>query len=831
MLSRGKARMTSVAVKIFTDREEPQASFQRALAMLEDGTSPFHVLMYYGVGGIGKTSLLRHLLKKPTEKGLLTVFVNLEASAFSSVPDVLLEIRRALLGEYPLFEYALVRHLARQGRKVDEIVKKGIPGDSLLFDLIELGSSVAEVVAPARLLWRLFEKGHERIRRLLPTLKTEFEKIDLLDDEVLEGMLPAYLGNELGEYLRRSGTQLVMFLDSHEASAWRSAYRNTKQMDDDWLTEFIGAAEIGLYVIAGRERLKWEDRESEWGSYLEQHILGSLSDCDADDFLQGIPVIEADVRAAIIESASGVPLYLDLCAETYLLRKAAGAQVSAGDFRGHSEEVITRFLAHLDPNWASALRVMAILQLFDRDLFVDICRKFNINISLMQFENFCGSSYISEIQRGKGLYKAHDIVRDYILNNIEEQFPSQHLVSCLLAQLQVSDLHGDITRAAWIFAELCAAGQRFDLALTSEEWRMLLQSGITIIDGGRWLDIDRSVPSLQDAAVHERYVSIKEAVIAYMRAYCARKEGRLKDARGFYETATKHVGEFAEMAPLLRYHSAHVTHLLGDFSGAMSEYNVVSRQNGASEAERLARFLAIRQIADVEMIRGKFQTALARFQSMRDAYDDPLWQAEVARFQGHAWRFNAQFSKAQAEYERAEKLAQECAADAMLGKACTNLAEALCWKRPGVALEFAERAIELNRAVQAPIEIGKAFAAKSLGLSFLGRYEEALEAAAEAENIQDRSGYVNGTLYAMQAQGVAHHFMGESEIVKRLCTQMRDVSNRVGVYGFLRLPLLLTIDETTARSEYQEYEWIDRELTIEKFRSLLLRADSHGAPD
>ena len=68
-LSKGKARIMTKAVKKFTDREEPKISFMNAFNGLLNGTRPFSILMYYGVGGIGKTSLLRHLQQNlPIEK-------------------------------------------------------------------------------------------------------------------------------------------------------------------------------------------------------------------------------------------------------------------------------------------------------------------------------------------------------------------------------------------------------------------------------------------------------------------------------------------------------------------------------------------------------------------------------------------------------------------------------------------------------------------------------------------------------------------------------------------------------------------------------------------
>ena len=53
------------ANKIFTDREEPRSAFWKVYESFRHKISSeddIHVLTYYGIGGIGKTSLLKRSL-------------------------------------------------------------------------------------------------------------------------------------------------------------------------------------------------------------------------------------------------------------------------------------------------------------------------------------------------------------------------------------------------------------------------------------------------------------------------------------------------------------------------------------------------------------------------------------------------------------------------------------------------------------------------------------------------------------------------------------------------------------------------------------------------
>jgi len=54
------------AQRQFTDREEPQESFVKSLS--EANGRDYSILTYYGVGGIGKSSLIRHLVAEYLDK-------------------------------------------------------------------------------------------------------------------------------------------------------------------------------------------------------------------------------------------------------------------------------------------------------------------------------------------------------------------------------------------------------------------------------------------------------------------------------------------------------------------------------------------------------------------------------------------------------------------------------------------------------------------------------------------------------------------------------------------------------------------------------------------
>ena len=141
-LSKLKALHKMQAVRKFTDREAARDSFFRAFDNYMAGNTPLLVLMYYGVGGIGKTTLLKHIKgeverkTKETRQGLTLVDINLESAQFDSPATCLFAIYNQLKMSCPAFEYALARLWSLQGWSIQDIKRQLINQDSLLFDLV-----------------------------------------------------------------------------------------------------------------------------------------------------------------------------------------------------------------------------------------------------------------------------------------------------------------------------------------------------------------------------------------------------------------------------------------------------------------------------------------------------------------------------------------------------------------------------------------------------------------------------------------------------------------------------------------------------------------------
>lgn len=784
-LSSLKTKNKLKATKKFTDRDAPREVFNNSLADYIDGEPSLKVLVYYGVGGIGKTSLLNHLKKecsKLCEHELDVVFVNLESSVLDSPASCLYAIYNQLSFSCPAFEFALAKLWAIQGRTIEDIKKQRVKQDSMLYDVLSSASDIAEVFAPVKLVNRLIDKGSDLVNKWWKKDKFLIEDIENMDEHELEENLPYFLAHNV-ETAVENGKKLIFFFDSHETVIKRDNFRNTKQAGDKWLRDFIGSTECGLYIIAGREYLKWGDEDKDWNSYIEQHILGELSNEDAEYFLKHIPIDDTKIRSAIIATSQGVPLYLDLCASIYFMQKQKG-DVLPDDFSIAQTDVVKRFLSHLDSNEQETLKVCALLEQYDQELVAELTKELNISFPTTKFKDFTENSYSVELNHLIGSFKIHDIVTNFIKENTNQHVYYEVTVALLkycwnLYNQQKSD------RLCWIYPQLIVLTLKVNTSKNKEFSDRLLTIGLYLIDVGFWKSLSDKLDSYnkEDKAgtwLHE---------LLFIKALCLRKNGKLKEAYETYEETLARVSKNVEWLPLLEFHAAHNSHLMGRYCQALNKYESLTTISQSNPYSAQVLLLARRQASDIYMLHGRFVDALSLFSELSQHETDEHWLAEINRFKGHVYRFNFHLRDAIKQYKVALDRAERLGSDAMRAKVLTNLTEAYCWIEPSVAIEYGEKAIELNRLVNAPIEVGKALAATSIAMTLFGKSrQDAANYALQAEKIQKKAGYKSGVLFALQAYAIHLIKNGELEDSRQVVQTMLSLSMSINsVYRYISL--------------------------------------------
>jgi tetratricopeptide (TPR) repeat protein len=367
------------ALKYFTNREGAIEAFERYLNA-PAGTD-LRVLTFYGVGGIGKTTLINKLCDNLRQAKIPHARFDLQTvrDPTQAYREALLQMRCNLESQFsisfPRFDLCLAVILAREGGEPPPLVRI----NPILQDAFRFITSIFQ--APREGLGGLIDASIRRFPTLEAYVRKVFNTEDVIhlrnlalrDDQKLYEELIRRFAQDLKENLPpRAGKACrgVLFLDTYEA-LWSGREIHTAQarLLDEWvrhLAEYCLGSGV-LLVISGRDRLMWDEDNPDWRGWLDQHLLGGLSARDAQAFLSkcgvGAPPDEptTPLQQAIIECCdtepgpvvSCHPLYLALCAEIVLnTRQNEGVDPKPDVFRGIpsqqvASELATRFLRSL----------------------------------------------------------------------------------------------------------------------------------------------------------------------------------------------------------------------------------------------------------------------------------------------------------------------------------------------------------------------------------------------------------------------------------------------------------------------------------------------------
>jgi tetratricopeptide (TPR) repeat protein len=416
----------------FTDREEFIEVFEQAASELP--SKEYEVLVYYGLGGIGKTSLRIELCRLLEEKHPQTMWavIDFHNSTYRNVETALFRLRQELkqtyVVQFPSFELASAifwqkshpqtafRHDPTQ---FEVLLEEG----TLFANLVSIAGEVP-IVSLVPKLSKLISKA-DRLFREWWTKRGHQELNDLQGMEPAEiaEWLPAFWAADLKDYLEREGRPAVLFMDTYEA-LWEGEGRRAEGRfftQDAFVRELVSQLPEVLWVITGRERLRWEELDDDWRNYQHQHLVGGLAEEDARRFLASCGITEEALQKVIVEGSKGVPLYLDLAVDTYLQIKATQQRdPSPSDFQGTPQDALDRFLYYLDRSETETLKVLSVARFWDHELFESLIDEFNTGYSATALPELRRFSFVQEEQI-PGTWTIHPLMREALQEDLDAE--------------------------------------------------------------------------------------------------------------------------------------------------------------------------------------------------------------------------------------------------------------------------------------------------------------------------------------------------------------------------------------------------------------------------
>lgn len=413
------------AQRIFTDREEPRAAFwslhERLESELRTRALDIHVLSYYGFGGIGKTSLSEKLLKEIQERDAGDAAYYDFKNSGTDAETALSALRASLEDQgfrFPLFDAALFFTKVKLGQSA------GQDDPTTTRSLLKRHPMVAQAVEVLGLVVpgletavKLADKVDEKVRGLIEKRRKELRSIAAAEPRELKSRLPEYFGRDLDENIKTRGRPLTIFFDTYEKLVDPRSENADYESADLWIR---GTAPRGggvivnapgvLWVILGREKLCWEEKDPDWKNYLESHNLGRLSQADAMGFLQDSGMADEALRQRIYTLTDGWPLYLDLCMDIYDTLLEEGRAPALEDFGSSQNDLAERLWTSMTASQRDCVTRLACLAHWSDDLAGQVVA------DRLVYSKVKRMSFVSEAD---GVYCMHSEVCGVLENSCE----------------------------------------------------------------------------------------------------------------------------------------------------------------------------------------------------------------------------------------------------------------------------------------------------------------------------------------------------------------------------------------------------------------------------
>ena len=415
---------TIKATRIFTDREEPRKAFWNRYNTVKNELNTdadVHVLNYYGVGGIGKSSLLKKIKEEMDEKLDAPKYISIDFKSEIDPQTVLIRMRTQLNDKYAFtfdeFDIGLFNYAQKCGEQADMAKIQSLSEKS---DVLNLLLAAADFVPGASVVSKIFSAVDQvtalaRNKAHLKKYEDLIKKLSYMERDQIYAMLPELFSNDINRNLENATEPLVIFIDTYELLVNELSTIGDPLMADKWLRDENGPVQNiskVLWVIAGREKLKWEKFDSDWSSSVESHILGDLSEKDSTQFLQAAGINDIGLCKEIYKLTKGTPVYLDLCVAQFENIQSKGEIPHISMFGKNNTDIIERFVRYMDKDQKQLVYLISCLKKWDDELFRDITEKTNLRPNLIDYDKLKDYSFVTASD--DGYYIIHQTVGDVL---------------------------------------------------------------------------------------------------------------------------------------------------------------------------------------------------------------------------------------------------------------------------------------------------------------------------------------------------------------------------------------------------------------------------------
>ncbi|RPI19862.1 MAG: tetratricopeptide repeat protein [Ignavibacteriae bacterium] len=495
----------------FTDREFYKEQFRVAF---ENNQNDIHnLLVYYGVGGIGKSALRKEIQKIISEEFKSVIFqsIDFDLSVYRQEETALYYLRKNFKDSakisFPTFDiaYAVYWQKIHPNTPLTKESLSLLEDSSIVMSLISTLGQIPlvglipgitkTIIKSTKKLQEWWTKRGQKDLYNLPQLEAK----DILV------RLPMFFASDLKEHIRENNSRCVILFDTYEALWENVKSESSFFLFDEWIRELVSELPEPLWIFFGRERLRWSELDMEWEQYIKQHLIGGLTETDSKQLLCSYNIINENIQNIIAKASEGVPYYLDLAVDQYnQIKNNLKKEPEESDFAVTQNDVLSRFLKYLDKNEIETLKVLSVARKWNAEIFALLIDRFQTGYPVTALNELARFSFI-QFNEQKNSYRINTLMAEGLKTKMEDQIKTQ-IHKCLFKYykeiLEKLDTKNITAEASSALNEAFYHGKRVFGIAEFTEWFYKIFHNFS--EAGKWRELTPLMEDLSEIIFQQK---------------------------------------------------------------------------------------------------------------------------------------------------------------------------------------------------------------------------------------------------------------------------------------------------------------------------------------
>lgn len=436
--------------EVFVDREEQRQQFWNIFEELCERKEQWTITVFHfwGMGGIGKSSLLKKLYQEITDKNstqkdkIPSAFVSL--SNRENDIQILCRLVNLLKKQsnysFPLFEVGMYWLYQKSGngewkKEIQSLEEKSV----ILSGILDFASAIpiASVITGS---FRLFDKSMKALRNHFSAHQKELLYLEDKFSEEIEEILPGLFAKDLewntGQFLYPT----VIFLDKLDVLRTGISGIDAIDYNEKWLKEMlVEKVPNVIWVFSGREKLFWDEKEpGEWAESLYNIKVDEFSKYWLGQYFSQNGAKLSYLEAELYALTKGIPLYLNICCELYQKFQKEEKIWNINDFEGKQEVLLRTYVDNLSPAEMKVLFILSCLGEWNQELIQYVWSKIPGEDCFKAYDVLKKKAYISI---NESICELHQVIQEQIFAFCTDDDVKQ--VADILKQYMPTDCYSE----------------------------------------------------------------------------------------------------------------------------------------------------------------------------------------------------------------------------------------------------------------------------------------------------------------------------------------------------------------------------------------------------